>query len=143
MARFSCLSTARAGGFVLITVLMLLLLFTIAGLGTLYSVQSSIKGTGHLRQDTVQFYGADGGAVAVLGYMTAFKTTIVPQDVKETGNYVVNIRVLGETVRYPPGFSTLWKGSDVVENSISLPDRKAEVEVVAFIPTSPAGYGNE
>ena len=133
----------RQRGFVLVTVLMLLFLFTAAGLGTLYSIKANIEASGALYSDARRFYGADGGAVSVLGYMTAFKTTVVPPDVKRSADFEVQVKVLGQSVRYPPGFSTLWKGSDVVENSVSMPDRKSEVEVVAFIPTSPAGYGNE
>lgn len=134
-------------GFVLITVLMILLLFTTLGLSTLYSVRSNIQGSGNLRVDSFGFYSADGGAVSVLGYMTAYKTTTVPREVKKPKDspFEVVIEVLGESVRYPAGFSTLWKGSDVRENAYApnQANARSEIELVAFVPTSRAGYGNE
>ena len=126
----------------LVLVLLMILLFTASGLAAFYAVKANVKSTGFLRQDTMGFYGADGGAISVLGYMTTYKTTAVPSEVKHTNAFDVTISVLGDSVRYPPGFSVLWKGSDVLQNSVSS-DGKAEVEVVAFIPVAPAGYGNE
>ncbi|GEM_PF-2545757 len=129
-------------GFALITVMLLLLLFTVSGMGTLYNVQAGSKSAGFLRQEVVRFQQADGGAVSVLGYMTAFKQTNVPREVKDTDAYSVGLRVIGDSVRYPAGFSVLWKGVDVHETAASS-DGKAEVEVVAFVPVAPATYGNE
>ncbi len=94
---YNYLPERRDQGFVLITVLMILLLFTTLGLSTLYSVRSNIQGSGNLRVDSFGFYSADGGAVSVLGYMTAFKTTTVPREVKKPKNspFQVVIQVLG------------------------------------------------
>lgn len=130
------------GGFALITVMLLLLLFTVSGMATLYNVQAGSKSAGFLRQELLSFQQADGGAVSVLGYMTAFKQTNVPHEIKDTNDYSVGVRVIGDSVRYPAGFSVLWKGADVHETAASG-DGKAEVEVVAFVPVAPATYGNE
>ncbi len=134
-------------GFVLITVMMILLLFTTLGLSILHSVQSNIQGSGNLRVDSFGFYSADGGAVSVLGYMTGYKTTTVPREVKNPKDspFEVVIEVLSQSVRYPAGFSTLWKGSDVRENAYapSEANARSEIELIAFVPTSRAGYGNE
>ena len=130
------------GGFVLVTVLLLLFLFTAMGMASLAGIKSTIKSTGLLRQDTIRYYQADGGALAVFGYMTAVKRTDIPSEVKHTADYDVAIRVFGQSVRYPAGYSTLWKGADVEAVSTSR-DGFAVIESIAFIPTSPAGYGNE
>jgi len=129
-------------GFVMITVMLLLLLFTAMGMAALTSVKSTVKSSGLLRMDTIRYYQADGGVLSVLGYMTAFKRTDVPNEVKHTADFDVAVTVFGSSVRYPPGFSTLWKGADVKAVSTSK-DGFAEIETIAFIPTSPAGYGNE
>ena len=129
-------------GFVLLTSLLLLLLFTTMGLGSLASIQSTVKSHGMLRLDTIRFYETDGGLLAVFGYMTAFKRTDVPHEIKHTPVYDVKIKVFGDSVRYPAGFSVLWKGADVKATSKSK-DNLAEIEAIAFIPTTPAGYGNE
>lgn len=129
-------------GFVLITVLFLLILFTGIGLAMFASISATVKSAGQLRKDTIRYYEADGGSLSVFGYMTAYKRTVVPQEVKHTASFDVSTRLLSQSVRYPPGFSTLWKGADVKARSRSK-DGKAEIEAIAFIPTSPAGYGNE
>lgn len=129
-------------GFVLLTVLFLLMLFTAIGLASLASIKSSVRASGMLRLDTIRYYQADGGVLSVIGYMTAYKRTDVPNGVKHTNDFDAAVTVFGESVRYPPGFSTLWKGADVKTVSTSK-DGFAEIEAIAFIPTSPAGYGNE
>ena len=136
------IESATEHGFVLVTVLLLLFLFTAMGMASLAGIKATIKSTGLLRQDTIRFYQADGGTLAVFGYMTAFKRTDIPSEIKHTSDYDVVIRVFGQSVRYPAGYSTLWKGADVKAVSTSK-DGLAEIESIAFIPTSPAGYGNE
>jgi len=136
------LGTHNQKGFVLVSVILLLLLFMTIGMASLTSVKINIKSSGQLRMDTIRFYQADGGVLSVLGYMTAFKRTNVPGEVKHTADFDVAVSVFGSSVRYPPGFSTLWKGADVKAVSTSK-DGLAEIEVIAFIPTAPAGYGNE
>jgi hypothetical protein len=133
---------SNSDGFVLVTVLLLLSLFTGMGLASLAGIQSTIKSSGLLRMDTMRYYQADGGALSVFGYMTAFKRTDVPAEVKHTADFDVNVKVFGQSVRYPAGFSTLWKGADVEATSTSK-DGFALIQSIAFIPTSPAGYGNE
>jgi hypothetical protein len=129
-------------GFVLITVLLLLFLFTAMGMSSLSGILATIKSSGMLRMDTIRYYQADGGALSVFGYMTAYKRTDVPREVKSTTDFDVRVKVFGQSVRYPEGFSTLWKGADIKAVSASK-DTLAEIEAIAFIPTSPAGYGNE
>ena len=129
-------------GFALLTILLLLLLFTAMGLASLASIKSTFKSTGMLYRDSVRYYETDGGILAVFGYMTAFKRTDVPNEIKHTAIYDVTLKVFGSSVRYPPGFSTLWKGADVKATAKSK-DNLAEIESIAFIPTTPAGYGNE
>lgn len=129
-------------GFVLVSVLFLLLLFTTMGLASLAGIQATVKSTGLLRMDSIRYYQADGGVLSVFGYMTAYKRTDIPGAVKRTNDFDVVVKVFGSSVRYPEGFSTLWKGADVHADSTSK-DGFAQVEAVAFIPTSPAGYGNE
>jgi len=129
-------------GFVLLTMLLLLFLFTAMGIASLAGIKSTVKSSGMLQRDTIRYYETDGGILSVFGYMTAFKRTDVPSEVKHTSVYDVTFTVFGESVRYPPGFSTLWKGADVKAVSVSK-DNLAEIEAIAFIPTTPAGYGNE
>lgn len=129
-------------GFVLLTVMLLLFLFTAMGMSSLASIKSSVKSSGMLRMDTVRYYQADGGVLSVLGYMTAYKRTDVPRAVKHTDDFDVDVAVFGESVRVPPGFSNQWRGVDVKAVSTSK-DGFAEIEVIAFIPTAPYAYGNE
>ena len=129
-------------GFVMVTAMLMLFLFTAVGLASMESIKSTVKSSGLLRMDTLRYYEADGGVLSTFGYMTAYKRTDVPSEVKHTGAFDVSVDVIGESVRYPPGFSTLWKGADVKATSVSK-DTFAEIEAIAFIPTSPAGYGNE
>jgi len=141
-------NTSGSEGFVLLTVSLLLFLFTAMGLASLVSIQSSVKSSGLLRLDTIRYYQADGGVLSVIGYMTAFKRTDIPSAVKHTAAFDVVVTVFGQSVRYPPGFSTLWKGADVktvsTSKAVSASNAGAAViEAIAFIPTSPAGYGNE
>lgn len=133
---------SNQNGFVMVTCMLMLFLFTAVGLGSMESIKATVKSSGLLRMDTLRFYEADGGVLSTFGYMTAYKRTDVPSEVKHTGSFDVSVDVIGSSVRYPPGFSTLWKGADVKATSLSK-DGLAEIEAIAFIPTSPAGYGNE
>ncbi len=139
-------------GIALVTALLFLLVFSIMAVMLVYMITSTVKTSGLLRLEAERFYGAEGGVLSVLGYMTLYKRTDAPRDITDPctiptdmGCFKVTTLFLGETVRYPVGYSTLWKGADVKINSVSPPppDDKAEVEVVAFIPTAPVGYGNE
>jgi hypothetical protein len=111
-------------------------------MASLVSIKSAVKSSGLLRHDSRRYYQADGGILSVIGYMTAFKRTDVPNAVKHSQDFNAEISVFGQSLRYPAGFSTLWKGADVKTVSTSK-DGLSEIEAIAFIPTSPSGYGNE
>lgn len=93
----------------------------------------------------VRFQGAEGGAIAVASYMSKYKRTDTPLDILSTSEYTATTKVLGDTISYPVGFSSLWKGVNMQINSMSppVPNDKTEIEMVVFIPISPVGYGNE
>ena len=132
-------------GFVLITVVLFMALFAILGLMLMYKVTLTTKASGLTKMGMVRFQGAEGGALAVASWMAKYKRTDVPVEVIKTGNYSATVVPLGNTIRYPVGYSTMWKGADIRINSVSppAPNDKSEVEMVVFIPLSPVGYGNE
>jgi hypothetical protein len=130
-------------GFVLITVILFLAVFMILSFTLLYKITSTIKISGITKMGLVRFHGAEGGALSVASYMAKYKETNVPLDVLETENYRVVATPLGDTIRYPVGYSTMWKGVTVKINSVSKPVESSEVEMVVFVPVSPVGYGNE
>lgn len=135
----------RQQGMALVIALSLLLVFSVMGMMLMYTITSTVKGSGYLRQATERFYGAEGGVLSVAAYMTYYKRTDAPRDITDTAKFKATILYLGQTVRYPVGYSTQWTGADVRINSKAPPppDDKAEVETVVFIPTAPVGYGNE
>lgn len=130
-------------GFVLITVILFLAIFMILSFTLLYKITSTIKISGITKMGMARFHGAEGGALSVASYMAKYKETNVPLDVLETENYRVVATPLGDTIRYPVGYSTMWKGVTVKINSVSKPVESSEVEMVVFVPVSPVGYGNE
>ncbi len=131
-------------GMVLVLVLMLLVLFTAMGILLMYMVTSTIKSSGLLRMEETRFYGAEGGVLAVTAYMTQYHRTDAPEDITNSTTYQTTVTYLGQTINYPIGYSTLWKGANVKINSVSPPaNSTAEIEAVVFIPVSPVGYGNE
>lgn len=100
----------------------------------------NIKGVSQQKGEFLQFQGADGGIYAVAGWMYYYKRADVPKEVAHTDSYTVNVRLLANTVHYPAGYSSAWKGFDARLNSAS---NSTEVEAVVFVPVAPAGYGNE
>ena len=140
-------------GFVLLTVLMILILFTGVSVTTLYAVTASIKGTGYMRERIQRFYEADGGWQAVYGYMCERSLTNI-RDADFTAEYeasgldyevVVNdSRVVKRRV---PGFSGELLGRDVVLTSVDTHSRAAiaKAEVLVFVGQAhlTGGYGNE
>jgi len=132
-------------GFVLITVILFLALFAVLSMTLLYKITSTIKISGVNKTGMMRFHGAEGGAIAAAAYMSKYKRTDIPLDLLVTPDYTVTTRVLGDTIRYPVGFSSLWKGATIQINSISPPSGSdtSEVEMVVFVPISPVGYGNE
>jgi hypothetical protein len=132
-------------GIALVTSLIFMLLFTVMGMTLIYSITSTVKASGLLIKDSQRYYGAEGGVLSVAAYMTFYKRTDAPRDITDSDTFIATTLYLGETVRYPVGYSTLWKGADVRINSKSppTPNDIKEVEAVVFIPTTPVGYGNE
>lgn len=132
-------------GFVLLTVILFLAIFMILSMTLLYKITSTIKISGINKTGTIRFHGAEGGAIAAAAYMSKYKRTDIPLDLLETPDYTITTRVLGDTIRYPVGYSSLWKGATIQINSVSPPAgvRTSEVEMVVFVPISPVGYGNE
>jgi hypothetical protein len=137
-------------GIALVTSLIFMLLFTIMGMMLMYMVTSTVKASGLLIKDSQRYYGAEGGVLSVAAYMTFYKRTDAPKDITDPDpdkpySFKATTLYLGETVRYPVGYSTLWKGADVRINSQSPPPPNdiKEVEAVVFIPTTPVGYGSE
>jgi len=138
---------------VLLTVLMLLILFTGVSVTTLYAVTASIKGTGYMRERIQRFYEADGGWQAVYGYMCERSLTNA-RDVDFSSEYddasLAYEVVIGDTrvvKRRVPGYSGELLGRDVVLTSVdtSTANATAKAEVLVFIGQThlTGGYGNE
>jgi len=140
-----CTKMKNEQGFVLITVIMFLAVFMVLGFLLLYQITSTIKISGLSKMEMFRFHGAEGGALSVVSYMAKYKETNPPADVLKTGAYEAVVVPLGDTIRYPVGFTSLWKGVDMKINSVSPPKPAdtSEVEMVVFIPITPVGYGNE
>jgi len=132
-------------GFILVTVILYLAILMVLSYLLLYKINSTMKIATNARSGIAAFEGAEGGAIAVASYMAKFKMTNVPQDVLVTSSYRATIEVLGDSINYPVGFSSLWKRTNVKINSVSPPppNDRSEVEMVVFVPTTPVGYGNE
>lgn len=132
-------------GFVLISVIMFLALFMVLATMLMYKITSTVKISGLNKAGLTRFQGAEGGAIAVASYMSKYKRTDTPLDILSTSEYTAITKVLGDTISYPVGFSSLWKGVNMQINSMSppVPNDKTEIETVVFIPISPVGYGNE
>ena len=135
----------KEGGFVLISVILFLAMFMVLGTLLMYKMLATVKLSGVNKLELARFQGAEGGAIAVSSYMAKYQRTDVPLDILSTAEYTVTTKVLGDTIAYPIGFSSLWKGVNVQLNSVSppKPNDKSEVEMVVFIPSAPEGYGNE
>jgi hypothetical protein len=140
-----CPKMKNEKGFILITVIMFLAVFMVLGFMLLYKITSTVKISGLSKIEMYRFHGAEGGALSVVSYMAKYRETNPPADVLKTGEYEVDVVPLGDTIRYPVGFTSLWKGADMKINSVSPPKPAdtSEVEMVVFIPITPVGYGNE
>ena len=103
----------------------------------MYTITSIVKSSGLLLLEANRYNGTEVGVLSVVFYMTLHRRTDVPRDVTNSDTYKVTTLDLGQTVRYPVGYSILWKGVDVRIDSKSLhpPKNKKEVEAVVFIPT--------
>lgn len=132
-------------GIALVTVMIFMLIFLLLGAMLMYTITSTVKTSGLLTQASKRYYSAEGGILSVAAYMTVYKRTDAPKDILETDTFTATTLYLGDTVRYPTGYSTLFKGADIRINSQSPPPPNdiKEVEAVVFIPTAPVGYGNE
>jgi len=127
-------------GSVLVITLIIMALLMILSVGIADMIILNMKGLSQQKIEFLQFEDADGGIYAVAGWMYFFKRADVPKEVTNTEAYTILITLLANTVRYPQGYSSAWKGFDVKLNSMSGP---TEIESVVFVPVSPAGYGNE
>lgn len=134
-------------GVALIIVLISLAILIVLGFMLVQMTSMNVRTSVEARSGLERFYGAEGGIFSVASWMTFYRRFDLPEDVTNPQNpasYQAILRVLAETIRYQPGFSALWKGSDVLINSKAPPDNpRAEIEAVAFIPVAPVGYGNE
>ena len=135
----------------LLTVLMLLILFTGVSVTTLYAVTASIKGTGYMRERVQRFYAADGGWQAVFGYMCDRSLTNT-RDFDFSSEYAGGSLQYGVVVgdtrvvkRRIPGYSGELLGRDVVMTSVDRETTTAKAEVLVFIGQAhlTGGYGNE
>ncbi len=134
------LKRKRNKGIVLITVLLFMVILLGLALTVAKIITLNYKGLTAQNQEFIQFEGADGGIYAVAGWMYFYKRADVPLEVAKTHTYYVEVNILANTVRYPKGYSTAWKGFLAKMNSSS---KSTEVESVIFVPVAPAGYGNE
>jgi hypothetical protein len=119
---------------------MIMFLLLVLAIGVYKLISLNLKGITEEKKEFLRFQGADGGVYAVAGWMYYYKRFDLPKEVTETSSYKAQVRVLANTVRYPEGYSSLWKGFDARINSKS---DNLEVEAVVFVPVAPAGYGNE
>jgi len=140
----------KHSGFVLITALMLLILFTGASLSTLYAVTASIKGTGYMRERLQTIYYADGGWLTVYGFMcehalTQAKSSFTDEYANSALAYGVTITDLRVVKRKLPGYSGELLGRDVLLVSSDRKTGKAEQDVLVFLGQTylSGGYGNE
>ena len=152
---------ARPDGFVLVTVLMVLILFTGASVTTLYAVTASIKGTGYMRHRVETFEWADGGLRTVYAYMCDRRWT-QEADLAGTNllleNYMLNgviqvqyratLQDLRVTKRKVPGFSGDLLGREILITSrgweLSTSRKGSVGEMLVFIAQGQVtGYGNE
>ncbi len=132
-------------GFVLIGVIMFLVMFMVLGMMLMYKITSTVKISGLNKLGMMRFQGAEGGAIAVASYMSKYRATDIPLDVLSTNEYTVTTKVLADSISYPVGYSTLWRGVNMQINSVSppVPNDTTEIETVVFVPLTPIGYGNE
>ena len=144
------LKNRKERGFILPTVILFIAIITLIAFTLSYRLISTTKLSGISKSGTVYFYGAEGGCLSAAAYMTQYRVTVAPSNVLTDatslfpGTFSVNIYPLASTVRPPIGFSTLWTGSDIRENCVSLPQpSNSQVEVLVFVPIAPAAYMNE
>jgi hypothetical protein len=129
----------RKGSIILISLIVIFAL-TVLGLSISKMIFFNIKGVSREVKEFLHFQGADGGIYAVTGWMYFYKRADVPKEVANTNSYSVEVKLLSNTMRYPAGYSSAWKGFDARLNSSS---NSVEIEAVVFVPVAPAGYGNE
>lgn len=150
MTRMCSNNRCRQRGFILMTVLMILVIFTGASIAAMYSVTASIKGTGYMRERLQRFYEADGGWQAVFSYMcdraiTQESTSFETEFNNSALPYNVTIGDLRTVRRRIPGYSGDLLGRDVFLSSTDQHSVVATTEVLVFIGQThiSGGYGNE
>ncbi len=127
-------------GSILIVVVLILAIITGLAFSLSRMITLNLQGLNAQNKEFLHFENADGGIFAVAGWMYYYKRADVPREVSTTDSYSARFSLLGNTNRYPVGYSTSWKGFDTKINSRA---NTTEVESVVFIPVAPAGYGNE
>ena len=130
----------RRKGSVLLIVLILALIIFAVSLSVSKFITLNFKSLSYEKLETLHFLGAEGGIYAVSGWMYFYKRVDIPKEVAHTDSYDVKVNILKNTIRYPVGYASLWKGFDVKLNSYS---NETEIEAVVFVPVAPVGYGNE
>lgn len=140
----------RQRGFIMMTVLMILVIFTGASIAAMYSVTASIKGTGFMRERMQRFYEADGGWQAVFSYMcdrgiTTASTSFETEYNNNALLYNVGISDLRTVKRQVPGYSGDLLGRDILLSSTDTHSGKANTEALVFVGQAQisGGYGNE
>ena len=147
----------RSHGFVLVTVLMVLILFTGASVTTLYAVTKNIKGTGYMRHRFETFEWAEGGLRTVFGDMCDHsltqKTSNVNVLAEEFGlgewQYKASLTDLRVVRRKVPGFHGELIGRDILIESqgweVTTGKKGSIGEMLVFIARTQvtSGYGNE
>jgi hypothetical protein len=162
VSAISSMQSSRQSGIVLVTVLLLLALFTGVAVATVYTVTSAIEGSGYTAAELGRVHRADGGVATVYGYLAAYgvpmghivfdENAFPPQVIApSTGSYSANVSGV-EVVRDLPGFSEPWRGYNVrIQSTVdSGRDNRDYAVVVAsvveagtFIGVEPVGYSNE
>lgn len=150
MSAFRPARANRRNGFIMMSVLMIMIIFTGASIATLYAVTASIKGTGYMRERLQRFYEADGGWQAVFSYMCDRAITQANTSFEDEYNnsalvYNVSIGDLRTVRRRVPGFSGELLGRDVYMESTDQQSSTATTQVLVFIGQThvSGGYGNE
>ncbi len=139
----------RQRGVALITVMVLMAIMTLLGIALLNQVCIEIKSAASIRRAINTSLNAESGAFATAGWMSANKQANPPIEILKRNDFYeaecYYLPGLDKAIYHPPGYSTNWEGM-VVKTTSGSPDLEhpiSLIEGIVFIPTAPAGYGNE
>ena len=146
-------------GFVLITVLMVIALFTFGALTAMRAVRSNIRASQETKLVVPRTNTAEGGTVVVLAYMLShpgvpsadIPASVSGDDGRLPGmqpDYNVQITQLSDDHAVEiPGFSGAWVGGEYSLYSASwdrlAPSSGKTVTTIVFVPERPQVSGNE